>query len=712
MQYFFFVSDASCRVEGSWKDDMSRLHIGTAVMLAAAIGACSSSKGKPTVSSQPPPADGGGPTVDGGPLAFAADPPTVYVAKVKNLLVGLPPTSDEVAAVTADPTQLESEIQGWMQLPQYTQKMQRFFELAFQQTQVTSADYVDQVFPKKFDLNSSTTQPLIQNLQESFARTMLALIAAGQPLTAATTTNQLMMTTALKELYAFLDAWEVDDNGKVTDHFKKANPNLQITVEASAGAIPIAQTLDPSSASYMHWYDPDVTTANASIAGCTMDPIVYPASGSTLHELLYGSLDGWTAADGTKCPPVGGTAAAPQLTAADFNDWTLVTVRPPAGAETTTAFYDLPTLRSATTLVLNIPRVGFFSTPAFFANWQTNTSNQMRVTMNQALIVALGSSVDGTDETQGTSYPPPGLDTTHAAQAQCAICHETLDPTRSVLAATYSWNYHSQLDPTWTGQKGEFIFRGVVQPVANLNDLGNTLAQHPFFAAAWVQKLCAYANSGLCDPADPEFQRLVALFQSSGYAWNTLVAALFSSPLTTNAAPTLTTTTNGEIVAVARRDHLCAALNGRLGLIDVCGLDATTKKQMTATVPEIVSGLPSDGYGRGATMPVLPNQPTLFYRAATENICEAVAAEVIDVATSKQAGGTKYWSSANPQAAIADFVSLIMGLVPADPRASAATGILQAHFTAATQQGATATAALQSTFVAACLSPSAVSIGM
>ena len=165
-------------------------------------------------------------------------PPTVYVAKVKNLLVGLPPTGDEVAAVTADPTQLKPLVQGWMQLPQYAAKMQRFFELAFQQTQVTSADYADQVYPKQIDDNATTTPLLLQNLEESFARTMLALIAAGQPLTAATTTNQLMMTTALKELYAFLDVWEVDDSSTVTDRFKKANPKLQITVETAGGPDP------------------------------------------------------------------------------------------------------------------------------------------------------------------------------------------------------------------------------------------------------------------------------------------------------------------------------------------------------------------------------------------------------------------------------------------------------------------------------------------
>jgi hypothetical protein len=695
---------------------MRRLRIGWFAFLATAT-ACSGGGSARPQSDGGPRATLDGAIGDGGPsdvgaVAFQADPPTVYLAKVKNLLVGLPPTTEEVADVTADPTQLKLLIQGWMRLPQYTTKMQRFFELAFQQTQVTSADYSDQVYPKQIDVNGSTAPLLLQNLQESFARTMLALIAAGQPLTTAATTNQLMMTTALKELYAFLDIWEVDDNGTVTDRFKKANPKLQITVETGAGPIPLTETLDPTSANYMHWYDPDAAAEDASIAGCAMDPIVYPPSAFTLHWLLYGALDGRKLADGTNCPQSGGSATAAQLTAGDFTDWTLVTIRPPNTGEVPSTFYDLPALRSATTLVLSVPRVGFFSTPAFFANWQTNSSNQMRVTMNQTLIVALGASVDGTDRTTPPTNPPPGLDAVHAANPGCAHCHLTLDPTRSIFAASYSWNYHDQLDTTWSGQPGEFIFQGVVQPVTSMPDLGSTLAAHPLFAPAWVEKLCYYANSEPCDAADPEFQRLVSLFQASNYSWNTLVAELFASPLTTNATPTETTTAHGEVVAVSRRDHLCAALDNRLGLHDVCGLKATTKKQMTATVPQIVSGLPSDGYGRGSTIPVLPNQPSLFYRAATENICAAVAAQVIDVAAAKQTDAGTYWSSSDPDGAIADFVSTVMALVPSDPRSAAASSLLHAHFTAAMQQGATATAALQSTFVAACLAPSAVSIGM
>jgi len=686
-----------------------------------ALAACGKNGGQPVAGSGGVGASAGGTDAAGGAgaatgaggggvAAFQPVSPYVYVPKVKNLLLGLPATDAEVTAVAADPTQLKALIAGWMQQPTYATKMQRFFELAFQQTQVTATDFSDQTYPKQIGLNAATVPLLVQNAEESFARTMMALLAAGQPLSAGLTTHQLMMTTALKELYAFLDVWEVDDTGKVTDAFKKANPKLQLVVEASAGPIAIAETLDPTSPNYMHWYDPDVTMDAPSVAGCAEDPITMPVSAISLHYLLYGSLDGHKSSGGVNCPPTAGSATAAQWTASDFTDWTLVTLRPPATGEVSTSFYDLPALRAATELVLTVPRQGFFSTPAFFANWQTNTSNQMRVTLNQSLIVALGASVDGTDPTVVQSSP--GLDTVHSADLACSFCHKTLDPLRSIFAATYSWNYHDQLDTAWTAQKGLFEFRGVVTPVATMDDFGAALATHPLFAQAWAQKLCAYANSVPCQTTDPEFQRVVALFQASGLSWNTLVMELFASPLVTHASDTATADATGEVIAVSRRDHLCAALDNRLGFADVCGLAAVTKKQMQTAVAQIATGLPSDGYGRGANFPVLPNQPSLFYRAATENVCSAVADQVIDVAAAKQVAGVKAWSSTDTATAIADFVATVMALTPSDPRAAPATALLQAHYDAAIQQGASRTNALKSTFITACLAPSATAIGL
>jgi hypothetical protein len=646
---------------------------------------------------------------------FVGDPPSVYVAKVKNVLVGLPPTDDEVQAVEQDPAKLRDLVDGWMKLPEYETKMRRFFQLAFQQTQVSITDFADQAFPRQASVNASVQPLLLENATESFARTAFDLVTAGRPFTETVTTESFMMTPALMELYAFFDAWHVDDAGQVADSFRIAHPKLALVVEAAQGPIPIADSLDPKSANYMHWYNPDL--ANPAVSsrftpGCAEDPITIPATGIALHFIMHGSLEGHLSAGGTRCQQFGGSAAAPQLVASDFTTWKKVTIRRPRAGEKPTPFWDLATLRSSSELVTVIPRVGFFSTPAFFANWPTNISNQMRVTVNQALIVATGAAIDGND----TTTPPstPGLDATHAdPKLGCLGCHQLLDPTRSILAATYTWNYHDQTDPTWTGVPGLFAFQGVVKPVTTIGDFAQTLATHPAYARAWAQKLCYYVDSGACSPDDPELARIVSLFQSSGWSWSVLVKEIFSSPLVTHAARTKTLDDTGGIIAVSRRDHLCAAWNARLGLDDVCGLDAqkVAKRAQTQTViPAIVSGLPSDGYGRGAAAPVLPNAPSLFYRAGTENICEVIADAVVDPA--KPAATQKSWSSAAPDAAIDDFVRIVMGMPSSDARFAAAKGILSAHFHAAVGTGVSTTDALKSTFVIACTAPSATAIGL
>jgi hypothetical protein len=522
------------------------------------------------------------------------------------------------------------------------------------------------------------------------------------------TTQKLMMTTALKELYSFLDEWQIDNDGHITDPFRRENRHVAVTVTA-AGPIPIEETLDPKSPNYMRWYDPDVATEQ-KLAECAGDPISLRPSAVALHYLLLGTLDGRRLQNRFFCPMVRGTAKAPQLTARDFADWTLVTLRPARAGERTLRFYDLPRLRAAKELALSLPRIGFFSTPAFFANWQTNVSNQMRVTLHQALIVATGRSIEPTDRTSPDGAP--GMDAAHVNDGACRACHKVLDPSRSIFSATWSWNYHHQLDEKWRAQPGVFAFRGVIEPVASMADFGRVLAAHPLVAPAWVQKLCYWANSAACDEDDEEFQRLVRRFRESGYSWGTLVRELATSPITTGVARTRTRDKSGEVVAVARRDHLCAALSARLRFRDVCGLDALGRAA-DERIAAIVSGLPSDAYGRGAEIPILPNQPTLFFAAGTENICESIAARVVDPPAGSLAAEARRWSSAQPDQAIADFVKEVMGLAPSDSRAAPARAVLAEHFSSASAQPrVSATDALRSTFVVACMAPSTVSIGL
>jgi hypothetical protein len=659
-------------------------------------------------------AGGGGGGGGGGgddDVSFVPDPPSVYVAKVKNILVGLPPSDAELAKVAADPSTLGGLIDDWMKLPEYQQKMMVFFELAFQQTQIAAADFVDIVPPQGLGVGRAIPS-LIQNVRESFARTVLQLAAEGRPLTEAFTTKRLMMTPALMELYAFLDTRLVNDNAGINDTFARANAGLKVFMGTAQGPIPIEDTLNPASPNYLHWYSPDVATLTyANDPTCNnLDPISFNVNSQSIHALLYGEIPNHTGPSGN-CNNRQGSAMSQQVIATDFTAWKMVNIRPPNTGETHTRFFDLPLLRSTGELVLSIPRPGFFSTPAFFANWPTNSSNQMRVTANQALIVATGTAIDGQDTTAPATTP--GLDAEHAApDTACFGCHQQLDPTRSIFSSTYSWFYYPQNDQALVKQPGLFAFQNVIAPMRTIDDFASLIASHPLVPEAWGQKLCYYANSAPCNPTDAEFKRVIGTFAESNMSWNTLVRELMASPITTNAAKTATGTTNGNVIAVSRRDHLCSALNNRLGFVDICQLDAAVTGRASTGIAQIISGMPSDGYGRGATIPVLPNQPTLFYRAGLENVCAAVAALVIDAAPNPNQPGAKKWSSTQPDAVIAELVATVMAMPPSDPRAAQATQILTSHFQGAVASGATAKDSLRSTFVAACLSPSFIGIGM
>lgn len=645
-----------------------------------------------------------------GEGGFTADPPEVYVAKVKNLLVGQPPTADELAQVIASPDALAPLIDGWMATPEYDQKMIVFFELAFQQTQINAADFVDIVPPN--GLGAGRAIPLlVQNVRESFARTVLELTKQGRPLTEAFTTHKLMMTPALMELYAFLDTRQIDDAAKISDAFAKANPGMKVTMSTSAGPIPLADSVNPASPSFMHWYTPDLPTLTYGDPTCNgIDPIQFNVNAQAVHALLYGEIPNHPGPSGN-CPNRAGSQMSEVVADTDFTAWKMITLRTPNAGEARTVFYDLPKLRKASELVLSTPRVGYFSTPAFAANWPTNASNQMRVTANQALIVATGTAVDGLDPT--TPDTTPGLDTDHApANSACFTCHKQLDPTRAILSATYSWFYYPQTDPSLMREPGLFAFQNVVAPVRTIDDFAHQLASHPLVAQAWAQKLCYYVNSAPCEASDPAFTQILDAFTASGGSWTALVKALLASPITTHTAHTQTAQVQGQVVAVSRRDHLCAALNSRLGFVDICQLDSTFRNRPVSTIAQIVSGMPSDGYGRGSTVPVLPNQPTLFYRAGLENVCAQAAAMTIDAAVAPDQPGARRWASAQPDAAVADFVAIVMAMPAADPRAAQATAILTSHFQQAVASGAAAKDALRSTFVAACLSPSFIGIGM
>ncbi len=82
-----------------------------------------------------------------------------------------------------------------MALPQYSPKMEQFFADAFQQSQAQA-----------IQLPNATFDELLQNFQQSFAKTVTELLAEGQPFTETVTTTRYMMTTAMMTYYAYADS--------------------------------------------------------------------------------------------------------------------------------------------------------------------------------------------------------------------------------------------------------------------------------------------------------------------------------------------------------------------------------------------------------------------------------------------------------------------------------------------------------------------------
>jgi hypothetical protein len=361
--------------------------------------------------------------------------------------------------------------------------------------------------------------------------------------------------------------------------------------------------------------------------------------------------------------------------------------------------------------------VSFFTTPSFLAIWNTNDSNQHRVTANQALLAALGEGF--TNASASIPAPPSsvGLDGQHAvAGSICFACHKSLDPMR--LFWQNQFDFNDQVPAKVTSTAASFGFGDVMQNGASLVDFGKFLGQvtdtlvtgQPVnrFALATAQHLCFFANSAACEESDPEMRRVALAFQNANYDFKTLVRELFSSPLVTAWSSTATFAADGVTISVARRDQLCAALSNRLGKPDLCEVLTPTPTGVTTAANRLAGSIPADAFSRGSQLPETPPDPNLFYHAASELVCEAVAAKVVD----GPAATNLYTSATGSAAAMTDMVTKVMGLPPSDPHYAGALKALQDHYNGAVAARSTTTASLRSTFAAACQSPSSLALGI
>jgi hypothetical protein len=616
-----------------------------------------------------------------------------------------------------------------------------FFTNAFQQKGFTpTEDFKHQLLENAgFDLGplgvfgDDAFPRLVQNLQESFARTAWDIADAGRPFTEVLTTRQLMMTTALMSLYVQV---EMPNDQPYAFGMGGGTP-LAWKVDLSGNDIPLEQTLDPNSPNYMVFDDqaPMNAVSFQLSPTCQGTAVVNPYKGySQLFQRLIGFTPRYPYAAQPQCWE---HASLPYFSTSDLTDWRAITLRPLAGGETRVQPYDLPSLRKANELAVVLPRVGFYTTPAYLALWNTNDSNQHRVTANQTLLVALGEAL--TSDSELTPVSTIGLDAVHAVEnTECYGCHKVLDPLRQFWANEFDFNDRNDFPPrVFNGianprpsSKGGVVAAGDVNaPGTSMGDLGGLLAKvndtsdpaKPVnrFAIAFAQKLCFFADSAPCAEDDAEFRRVALEFQNSGFKWKTLIRELFSSPLVTGAATTKTFELRNVVVSVARRDQLCESLSSRLSKPDLCALGVAfpfqsgfgpapggTASPYTAqrAVFRIASSLPADGFSRGSESPVVSPDPTLFYRAGSEMICETVAAQVVD-------GNAAVYSSTKLDEAMDGMVQNIMGYASGDSHYAGALQILKAHYQEALS-GHSATDALRSTFSLACQSPTSLSFGL
>ncbi len=580
-----------------------------------------------------------------------------YLAKVKLLLTGGAVTDGDLSRVTANPAALRELVREWQATPDFQTKMLDFFRVALQQRLIGTLNFqLDTV-------EGPHRAQLAANAEESFLRTAWDIVASRQPFTSVLTTHRFAVTTGLVVAMAYADN---SDKGLRADKHTLYRDPPAGTPEAPWSLAYQAQNKT--------WLLPQLAV------GCPKVNLTAP----DVYDMMMGLV---------RCPaPLFNVTltTGTVLSDADFADWHFVNVVPASAAHPGARFYDTDALRGASDVYLYQPRIGFFTTPAFLGNWDTNDGNEFRVTTSQTLITALGEALSPADPTKPIGSQ--GLDAVHAApDSSCYGCHQFLDPMRGYFSSRFSIDY--QATTTATTYEPSLSFHGVTLRGGGLEGFANALATHPLFAGAWVQKLCYYANSQSCDTNDPEVQRVAQVFADSGFDFLTLIEELFTSPLVTGASKTQSYSNQDPIVSITRRQHFCQLIDQRLGIKDTC-----------KNAGSVVGLIPQDEFSRGAAAPVQPAVTGLFHFAAAEKLCSTIGSKLVS--------STGRFKVGAPLAAITDMVHSMMGLSPMHSRSLAVYQQLSNHYDQARLLGASTTDALRDTFTVACMSPDVMGVGL
>ena len=582
------------------------------------------------------------------------------VAKAKALLNGGSVTDAELATARNAPGGLRTLVDGWLREDAFQVAAKDLFSVALRtRLQGSVLDILDG--SQRFRAGR-----LDAAIAAATDETAWGIVARNEPLPNIITTRKFVVTTAELVIIAWFETLAAERQQTHIVTLSTATPPSEAQAAADR-----RWTFAPPA-------------GRACVVNTSPSGGGYQVTSAALLPMLFGRIPCRDANDYD--------LAAPIIRPEDYTDFRVVQLVP---GQEVTPFYDVATLRTAQTLGVRVPRNGFFSSTAFRINWRTNPDNDFRVTTHQALIGALGASLAAGDATEAMS--DVGLDAEHtSASTDCYACHRLIDPMRLYFSTAMT----SAQFPRETGPslQPSFAFLGVQSDAAGLDGFAETLAEHPRFATAWTQHVCAWANGVACDEADPEFQRIATLFRERGYQFRALVAEVMTSPLTTGLAPTELPGARAPGLAIARQQTFCHILDQRLGT-DVCA---------TPSVAASLGLIPADSFSRGAAAPLITVDPNPFQFAAAESFCRSVAVLPAIVSTSSVA----LFPADDSALALSRIVERLMGLPPTHPRHRPAVSALLGHYAAARDAGATSLTALQSAFVMGCVSPDLLGVGL
>lgn len=598
---------------------------------------------------------------------FEPLPVHVYANKVKVLLHGGPVETGELLSIENKPEMLRDLAERWMDGAQFQEKLRGFLEFNLQQLASSPSSQLGFGLPNR----DKRLTRLEENIRESFVRTAMKIVAEGRPFTEIITTNEWELTTAMMAQLAFTDL--DDDSSRKTKPFLFSSSPGESDPEA------------PWSLEYQSEHKHFLITHE----DCSFDE-PFEATARNVLELMFGDVD----EDGCDIQP---DELEMVLTDADFDDFRTVRLDQVASPETRTPFYDLATLRSTSEMALTIPRVGFFSSPSFLATWETNEDNRFRVTASQALIAAIGKEFTQVDTT-----PPVNLLDLSAdhvdPNSSCYACHQHLDPMTSYFRQAYSTDYRGlSLDEnnqeTLASLSPAFSFEGQTADGGDFSSFVQSVAQHEAFATAWIQKACYFFNSAPCAENDPIFVKIEDSFRSH-LNFKTMLLDLVTSPLITRASQFETYDLTDDMVSITRRAHLCAQLEERLPLNDVCD-----------NLGDDIDLIASDEILRTSAAPVQATETGSLHLSSGEAVCRKLANKLV---TSKGPYKSEEWDDVIRK----EIVDKMMGLSTAHPRRDSTVALLLAHHEDALDAGADETEALKSVVQIACASPDVLGLGL